>query len=68
MKVTASRSLTKSVTYRFFGTLTSYAVVYAVTGKGSLAALVSILETVVKIGVYYWHERLWNKIAWGRVS
>ena len=36
------------------------------TGKGSLATLVAFWETVVKIAVYYWHERIWDKISWGR--
>lgn len=66
MKVTKSRSFVKSWTYRFFGTLTSFIVVYAITGKGSLATLVAFWETILKVIVYYWHERVWNKIQWGR--
>ena len=66
MKVTKSRSFVKSWTYRFFGTLTSFIVVYIITGKGSLATLVAFWETIVKVGVYYWHERIWDKIQWGR--
>ena len=66
MKVTKQRSFTKSLSYRIFGTLTSWAVVYVITGKGSLATLVAFWETVVKVAVYYWHERIWDKIQWGR--
>lgn len=66
MKVTKSRSFVKSWTYRVFGTLTSFAVVYVITGKGSLATLIAFWETIVKVGVYYWHERVWDKIQWGR--
>lgn len=66
MKVSKSRSFTKSLSYRVFGTLTSFAVVYVITGKGSLATLIAFWETVVKVGVYYWHERVWDKIKWGR--
>ena len=68
MKVTKSRSFIKSLSYRVFGTLTSWAVVYAITGKGSLATLIAFWETVVKVAVYYWHERVWDKISWGRLS
>ena len=68
MRVTKKRSFLKSWTYRVFGTLTSWAVVFVITGKGSLATLVAFWETVVKIAVYYWHERVWNKISWGRRS
>ena len=66
MKVTKNRSFVKSLTYRIFGTITSWAVVYAITHKGNLSTLIALLETVVKVGVYYWHERVWDKIKWGR--
>ena len=68
MKVTKARSFTKSLSYRIFGTLTSWAVVYAITGKGSLATLIAFWETIVKIAVYYYHERVWDKISWGRLQ
>lgn len=67
MKVTKARSLTKSFSYRVFGTLSSFLVVYAITGKGSLSALIAFWETVVKVAIYYWHERIWNKVQWGRI-
>ena len=66
MKVTKQRSFAKAWTYRIFGTLTSFLVVYAITHKGSLSALIAFWETIVKVGVYYWHERVWDKIQWGR--
>lgn len=66
MNVTKSRSFVKAWTYRVFGTITSFLVVYAFTKKGSIATLIAIWETIIKIGIYYWHERIWNKISWGR--
>ena len=66
MKVTKARSFTKSLTYRVFGTLSSWAVVYIITHKGSLATLVAFWETVVKVAIYYVHERVWNGIKLGR--
>jgi len=68
MKVTKARSFIKSLSYRIFGTVTSWAVVYVITGKGSLATLIAIWETTIKVVVYYIHERVWNKISWGRIS
>ena len=68
MKVTKARSFTKSLSYRIFGTLSSWAVVYVITSEGSLATLVAFWETVVKVVIYYYHERAWNKIRWGRIT
>ena len=66
MTVTKARSFTKSLSYRIFGTLSSFVVVYAITRKGSLSVLIAFWETVLKVVIYYWHERVWNKISWGR--
>jgi len=66
MKVTRARSFVKSLSYRIFGTLSSFVVVYAITGKAKLSALIAFWETVLKVGIYYWHERMWDKIKWGR--
>jgi uncharacterized membrane protein len=66
MKVTKARSFAKALSYRIWGTLSSWAVVYVLTNKGSLATLVAFWETVVKVFIYYAHERGWNKISWGR--
>jgi len=66
MKVTKSRSIVKSFSYRVFGTLSSFLVVYVITGRADLSALIAFWETIVKVYIYYVHERLWNKIQWGR--
>lgn len=68
MKVTKVRSITKSFSYRIFGTLSSFAVAYVLTGKADLSALIAFWETVIKIYIYYMHERVWNKVRWGRVK
>jgi uncharacterized membrane protein len=67
MTVTKARSLTKAISYRIFGTLVSFGITYAITHKGNLAALAALLDIVIKICIYYIHERIWNKIKWGRI-
>jgi uncharacterized membrane protein len=66
VKVTKTRSFVKSLSYRVWGTVSSWAVVYVITGKGSLATLIAFWETVVKVFIYYFHERAWNMVQWGR--
>lgn len=66
VKVTKSRSFIKALSYRFFGTIASFGITYAITHKGSLAALAALLDVVIKICIYYVHERVWNRIKWGR--
>jgi uncharacterized membrane protein len=66
MKVTKSRSLAKALSYRIWGTLSSVAVAYVITKNASLSVTIAFWETVVKIFIYYAHERGWNYIQWGR--
>jgi len=68
MKVTKARSFAKSLSYRIWGTFSSWAVVYVITGEGALATLVAFWETVVKVGIYYSHERVWNNVSWGKTN
>jgi uncharacterized membrane protein len=68
VKVTKARSFTKSLSYRIFGTLSSFLVAYVLTGNGTLSTLIAFWETILKVGIYYWHERIWDKISWGRKS
>jgi len=66
MKVTKSRSFVKALSYRIWGTLSSVAVAYVITKNASLSITIAFWETVVKVFIYYAHERGWNKIQWGR--
>jgi uncharacterized membrane protein len=66
MKVTKSRSFVKALSYRIWGTLSSVAVAYVITKNVSLSITIAFWETVVKVFIYYAHERGWNMIQWGR--
>ena len=68
MKVTKQRSFIKSLSYRIFGTITSFAVVYVTTQKGSLATIIAFWDTLIKVVAYYCHERVWDRVNWGRVK
>lgn len=66
MTVTKARSFAKALSYRIWGTLSSFVVAYVITGSASLSGLIAFWETVVKVFIYYVHERGWNYIQWGR--
>jgi adenylylsulfate kinase len=60
------RSIIKAVTWRAGGLLMTTGVVYLVTGRAGLAASIGVLDTAVKLGAFYFHERAWLKIRFGR--
>lgn len=66
MKVTKARSLAKAFSYRIWGTLSSFLVALVLTGSAELSGLIAFWETVVKVFIYYVHERGWNFVQWGR--
>lgn len=66
MKVTKSRSFVKAISYRILGTLSSFAIAYLITKNATLSGAIAFWETILKIFIYYIHERGWNMIQWGR--
>ncbi len=61
-----SRSLLKAVSWRMTGTVDTIVVSYFVTGKIKLALSIGFVELFTKIGLYYLHERAWNRVSLGR--
>jgi uncharacterized membrane protein len=62
------RSVAKTISWRVFGTLITGIVVWAITGKAGVGAIVSMIDTIIKLGVYYAHERAWNRVRLGRAQ
>jgi len=60
------RSVLKTVSWRLFATLTTVAIVYAFTAKLNIALAIGGIEMVLKLVLYYLHERGWNYIHLGR--
>jgi len=61
-----SRSVAKAVSYRIFGSLSTGVIFYFLTGDWKLSAGAGIADSVVKLGLYFLHERVWNHISFGR--
>ena len=60
------RSFLKALSWRATGTLDTILVSFIVTGKVKAALSIGFIELFTKIGLYYAHERVWNKIEIGR--
>jgi uncharacterized membrane protein len=64
--VTRLRSLIKALTYRISGSFITGIITYFATDKIELALGIGFFDIFLKIIFYYLHERLWDKIQWGR--
>lgn len=60
------RTIIKSITWRVTATLTTIFLVFIFTGRINTALEIGALEVVLKIVIYYIHERSWHKINWGK--
>ena len=60
------RSIAKAISWRVIGTLDTLLVSYLLTGEMTVAASIASIDFVTKMFLYFFHERLWNKIGWGK--
>lgn len=63
---TNTRSIVKGISWRFVATTTTIIIVYLFFGRLDLAIAAGLIETVLKVGLYWAHERAWFKIRWGK--
>ena len=61
-----SRSIAKAVSYRVLGSLSTALMVFVFSGNIKASIGVGALDVVVKMALYYLHERMWNHITFGR--
>ena len=62
------RSIAKAITWRAGGTVVTFAVAWTLSRDLGLSAGIGVLDTVIKIGAFYFHERLWNRISFGKIK
>lgn len=60
------RSVAKAVSWRILGSLDTMFLTWLFSGSLTIAAFVGSTEAITKIFLFWGHERLWQKISWGR--
>jgi len=60
------RSIAKSISWRIIGTLDTIIISWVITGTLTLAFSIGVVELVTKMLLYFFHERIWNTIGWGK--
>ena len=66
MKEKPNRSILKAISWRITGSLDTIIVSFFVTGSVKIAFSIGVVEVFTKMLLYYLHERVWNKIQFGR--
>ena len=60
------RSLVKTLTWRIVASLDTFVIGWIITGSWKMGGSIASIEVLTKFFFYYFHERIWNKIKWGR--
>ncbi|APG60283.1 DUF2061 domain-containing protein [Christiangramia salexigens] len=60
------RSIAKTISWRFVGTIDTICISWYLTGKPQTAFAIGAVELVTKMVLYFWHERLWNVINFAK--
>ena len=63
-----NRSFIKSLSWRVIGTIDTVLISYFITGKIDFALSIGMIELITKMGLYVLHERLWNRVSWGKTK
>lgn len=60
-----SRSIVKAISWRTLGSIDTFLLGWLFTGSPAKAGAIAGTEVITKIGLYYFHERVWSSIHWG---
>ena len=68
MEESHRRSLLKGISWRITGTIDTLILTYLFTGSIHIALGIGATEIVTKVVLFYFHERFWNKLTWGKMN
>ena len=60
------RSIVKTLSWRTVGTIDTILISYFLTGTLQVALSIGGIELITKMMLYFFHERIWNQINWGK--
>tara|TARA_R100000808_G_scaffold367_1_gene2052 strand:- start:18173 stop:18904 length:732 start_codon:yes stop_codon:yes gene_type:complete len=65
---TRKRNILKAASWKTLGFITLSALTYAITGSLKQMTYIAILYHLCMLMAYMFHERLWDKIRWGKTK
>ena len=65
---THGRSVAKAISWRILASLVTGLIAFVFTENLMIAVGIGSTEALAKIFLYWGHERLWDRIPWGRTA
>jgi uncharacterized membrane protein len=66
MGETRKRSVAKSIVWRVICIIVSILTSFALTARWDIAVAIGSVYNIITMILYYFHERIWNSIKWGK--
>jgi len=64
---TVRRSIVKTISYRLVILILDFTAIYLFTGQIKVAVGFMIVSNIYTTIGYFFHERIWDKIKWGKI-
>ncbi len=64
---TLRRSIVKTISYRAVILILDFTSIYLFTGQAKIAFGFMIISNIYTTVGYFFHERIWDKIRWGKI-
>jgi uncharacterized membrane protein len=61
-----ARTIAKTISWRIVGTLDTMILSWIITGSWRAGLAIGGAEIITKMTLYYFHERLWENVKWGK--
>jgi uncharacterized membrane protein len=65
---THTRAWLKSIVWRLFGIVILGAISWSITHSWKEMSLITIFFHSIRVVLYYLHERIWDRIHWGKIK
>ena len=62
---TTKRTIAKTVSWRIIGIVTIFLATYLLGGTIQVSIGLTVINLTVITLLYYFHERVWQRISWG---
>lgn len=63
---TVNRSLAKTISWRLLVLVIDFSIAYLFTKNVDLSSKLAVAKLIVASVFYFFHERFWNKLTWGK--
>jgi uncharacterized membrane protein len=65
---TNKRSLVKTISWRLTGSGATFIISWLISGNFAVAGTIAVIQLMSNTILYFIHERIWNRIKWGRLN